>query len=222
MVAIHYAPGELSFKLDNLPDSGTEIQLTYEEGTSAGGEVIVAVDGQGVMSGTIPGAPLLPGSIQLQFLVEQLSNVPSVSKSADDWTTYETTRNVAKQIDDGTDPIYVIPQSVRYNCVVETSLPLDAELIGLDPVRLPPDGKVPIYRAGEIVVISHTATTDAGTTAAGQVINLARDHQAEIVVEDSAGALLASDQYTVDREAGTVTFADPLSLIDANTRLSSF
>ncbi|MFK0571596.1 hypothetical protein [Endozoicomonas sp.] len=100
--AIHYAPGELSFKLDFLPDSGTEIELTYQQGNSAGGEVIVSVDGQGVMSGTIPGAPLLPGSVQLQFLVEQLSNVPSVSKSADDWTTYETTKNVAKQVSDGT------------------------------------------------------------------------------------------------------------------------
>ena len=338
--AIHYAPGELSFKLDFLPDSGTEIQLTYEQGTSAGGEVIVSVDGQGVMSGTIPGAPLLPGSVQLQFLVEQLSHVPNDARKEDDWTSYETTRKVAKQISDDTSggwrgvtgvidyqtgaftilalqdynypefttisnqyhfrvestnttktqtfngdavafrtpgapirqgslqltavrvdngdiitatadfngeinteevvgkidvttgwcelqftdgsspekkPIYVIPQSVRYNCVVETSLPLDAELIGLDPVRLPPDGKVPIYRAGDIVVISHTASTDAGAPIAGQVINLARDHQAEIVVEDSSGALLTSDQYTVDREAGTVTFADPLSLIDAGS-----
>ena len=83
---------------------------------------------------------------------------------------------------DGTKPFYVIPQSVRYNCVVETSLPLDAKLIGLDPVRLPPDGKVPIYRAGDIVVISHTASTDAGTPTAGKVINLSRDHQAEILV----------------------------------------
>ena len=62
----------------------------------------MAVDDQGIMSGTIPGAPLLPGSIQLQFLVEQLSNVPSVSRKVDDWTTYQTTRNVAKQIDDDT------------------------------------------------------------------------------------------------------------------------
>ncbi|WP_422445442.1 hypothetical protein [Endozoicomonas sp. ALB091] len=448
--AIHYAPGELSFKLDNLPDSGTEIQLTYEEGTSAGGEVIVTVDDLGVMSGTIPGAPLLPGSIQLQFLVKQLSNVPNGARLEDDWTTYQSTRNVAKQISDdtsggwrgvtgsinyqtgaftilalenynypewrvrtyggngrirevevtnvpkvqtftgntitaiaqasglshapynenitspeltidllplmdntvllpgsvvfqwngetyfdrdgslyknlstetnagvqvgrvdysgglatlasypsgtvntatiqaaatigvgfginavafrtpgapvrqgslqltavrvdngdvitatadfngdfstsevagnidvttgwceieftdGTDPIYVIPQSVRYNCVVETSLPLDAELIGLVPVRLPPDGKVPIYRAGDIVVISHTATTDAGTPTAGQVINLARDHQAEITIIDANGNYLSPDQYTSDRETGTVTFADPLSLIDADS-----
>ena len=115
-------------------------------------------------------------------------------------------------------PITIIPQSVRYNTIVETSLPLDAELIGLDPVRLPPDGKVPIYRQGDIVVISHTANApfidNNGTPTAGQTINLARDHQAAILVEDSNGIELDSAQYTTDRSAGTLTMADPLSLID--------
>ena len=46
-------------------------------------------------------------------------------------------------------------------------------------------------------------------------VTLARDHQAEIVVQNSAGALLAREQYSVDREAGTITFADPLNLEDA-------
>ncbi|WP_202969976.1 hypothetical protein, partial [Endozoicomonas atrinae] len=99
--AIHYAPGELSFQLDNLPDNGTEIQVDYEEGTSAGGQVNIGIDGQGIMSGTIPGAPLLPGSIQLQFLVEQLSNIEN-DVYGEDWTNYETKRNVAKQISDDT------------------------------------------------------------------------------------------------------------------------
>ena len=444
---IHYAPGELSFELDYLPDDDSEIQIAYEEGTSAGGQVAVTVDGQGVMSGTIPGAPLLPGSVQLQFLVEQKTNVPSSSNKLDNWQTYTATENVAKsifddtaggwrgvtgtidyqtgaftvlalqeynypdwqvewsidnrihaissnsvllmqafngssitalaqasnlshapytesitspeltidllplvenavllpgsvvfewnnvtyfdrdgflyrdintqtnagvqvgQIDysggvvklasypsgsiqpatieaaatigagfqvnavsfrtpgspvrqgslqltavrvdngdiitatanfngeintaevqgsidvqtgacelrftDGTNPIWVIPQSVRYNCIVESSLPLDAELIGLDPVRLPADGRVPIYRAGDIVVISNTETTDLGTPTAGQQVSLSRDHQADILVVDTAGKYLATDQYTVDREAGTITFADPLSLVDS-------
>ena len=61
------------------------------------------------------------------------------------------------------EPIQIIPQSVRYNCIIETSLPMDADLIGLDPVRLPADGKVPIYRPGDIVAISHKNETDAGT-----------------------------------------------------------
>ena len=92
-------------------------------------------------------------------------------------------------------------------------------LIGLDPVRLPADGKVPIYRPGDIVVISHSTDTpivdNSGTPTAGQTISLPRDHQAEILVEDSNGNALAPEQYTTDRKAGSLIFADPLSLIDA-------
>ncbi len=87
--------------MDYLPDDDTEIELQYEEGEAAGGEVSVTVDGQGVMSGTIPGAPLLPGSVQLQFLVQQQSNIPSASQGSD-FTTYESTRNVSKSISDDT------------------------------------------------------------------------------------------------------------------------
>ncbi|WP_252177187.1 hypothetical protein [Endozoicomonas sp. 4G] len=439
----HYAPGELGFVLNALPDQDTEIEIRYEEGEVAGGIVDVQVDGSGLMTGTIPGAPLLPGSVQVQFAVSRQSNVPQhANDRTNDFTTYQTTyqrfksysddgggswrgiagtvdyqtgdfslqatenypypeytvfketsyryelthayttktevfsgntvtskaqgnslshkantdtlsapeltidllpliedpllpgsvilewngelyfdrdgvlyKNVSSQTNagasvgtidytgglatlavyptgtvktatvqaaatisggfkvdalafrtpgapirpgslqltavrvdnaeiitatadfngeiktpevqgvmdattgwceltftDGTDPIFVIPQSVRYNCIVETSLPLDAELIGLDPVRLPPDGQVPIYRPGDIVVISHTQTTDAATLTAGQVITLNRDHQAGVTVEDSQGKTLDPAQYTADREKGTVTFADPLLL----------
>ncbi|WP_422135480.1 hypothetical protein [Endozoicomonas sp. ALD040] len=445
--SVYYASGELGFVLNALPDQGTEIEIQYEEGAVAGGIVDVTVDGSGLVTGTIAGAPLLPGSVQVQFSVDRQSNVPQhASSRSSDYTTYQTTsqrfksygddgngnwRDIAGTIDyqtgnftlqatenysypeytlsresykyrlsytnttktevfsgstvtskaqsnslshqantdtlsapeltidllpliedpllpgsvilewngelyfdrdgvlyknvssqtnagssvgtidytgglatldvypsgtvntatvqaaatisggfkvdavafrtpgapirtgslqltavrvdnaeiitatsdsngdintsevqgtmdattgwceltftNGTDSIYVIPQSVRYNCIVETSLPLDAELIGLDPVRLPPDGQVPIYRPGDIVVISHRQNTDAGTPTAGQLVTLNRDHQAEITVEDSQGQTLDPAQYTTDREAGTVTFADPLLLQDAES-----
>ena len=96
--AIHYAPGELSFTLDYLPDDNTEIKIKYEEGQQAGGQVAVSVDGQGVMTGTIPGAPLLPGSIQLKFLVEQQGQVNNTAGG--ELTTYSTTQSVTKAISD--------------------------------------------------------------------------------------------------------------------------
>ncbi|MES9983173.1 MAG: hypothetical protein ABW115_07175, partial [Candidatus Thiodiazotropha sp. 6PLUC6] len=180
-----------------------------------------------------PGSPVRLGSLQLTAV--RVDNGDIITATADFNGEFDTPEVQGKidtttgwcelQFTDGGSPeekpIFVIPQSVRYNCVVETSLPLDAELIGLDPVRLPPDGKVPIFRAGDIVVISHTASTDAGTPTAGQEVTLTRDHQAEITVEDSSGTLLKADQYTVDREAGTVTFADPLSLVDADSNALS-
>ena len=173
-----------------------------------------------------PGAPLRAGSLQLTAMRADTAEIITATA---DFNGIINTAEVQGKIDasigwaeiqfiEGSSPdkkpVYIIPQSVRYNTIVETSLPLDAELIGLDPVRLPPDGKVPIYRAGDIVVVSHTTSTDAGTPTAGQTISLARDHQAEILVVDSNGTALVPAQYTTNRTAGSLTFADPLSLID--------
>ncbi|UYM16186.1 hypothetical protein [Endozoicomonas euniceicola] len=170
-----------------------------------------------------PGAPVRAGSLQLTAV--RASNADIITATAD-FNGNINTSEVEGKFDattgwcevfftDGTDPIQIIPQSVRYNCVIETSLPMDADLIGLDPVRLPADGRVPIYRPGDIVVISHKKETDAGTPTAGQNFVLTRDHQAEIVVEDSAGKLLDPAQYTADKPAGKLTFADPLLLQNA-------
>ncbi|MFS9669772.1 hypothetical protein, partial [Klebsiella pneumoniae] len=60
------------------------------------------------------------------------------------------------------------------NSVSYFYLPLDADVIGLDPVRLPPDGRVPIYRVGSYIVIGHTGQVGPVTVANGQVINCGR------------------------------------------------
>ena len=55
------------------------------------------------------------------------------------------------------------PSTIRYNAVAYSYLPLNADILGIDPVRLPSDGRVPIYRDGDIVLIMHKATTGAIT-----------------------------------------------------------
>lgn len=111
----------------------------------------------------------------------------------------------------------VNPATIKYDAVAETTLPLDPKLLGLNPVRLPPNGKVPVFDSGRHLVIFHEETTDiVGTPAAGQTITLSRAKQSYVEVIDVNGARLAFNQYTADKEAGTITFADPLSLIDRN------
>ena len=88
--------------------------------------------------------------------------------------------------------------SVLFNCVVETTLPIDANLIGLDPVRLPPDGRVPIYQSADVVVLSHWAEADIGTPSAAQVVSAGRTFLAEVQLLDSLGTALDPAQYTVD------------------------
>lgn len=108
----------------------------------------------------------------------------------------------------------VVPTTVRYSAVSYTFLPLDAELVGLDATRLPSDGRVPQFNLGDVVVVSNTQSTEIVTATAGQVIDFGRVNQAEAWVEGANGNRLAPDQFTLDTEAGTLTFADPLSLVD--------
>jgi hypothetical protein len=108
-----------------------------------------------------------------------------------------------------------VPSSLTYSAIILSQLPLDAEIVGLDPVRLPSDGRVPIFEAGYAVVIANTIVTDnASSGVDGAVITLTRDHQAEIVLKDADGTLVRGIEYTVDLVAGTVTLANPFNFVD--------
>lgn len=57
-------------------------------------------------------------------------------------------------------PYSVSASTIIMNCVVTSYLPLDPDLLGLNPVRLPLDGKVPIFRDGYIVVLHNSLEED--------------------------------------------------------------
>lgn len=106
----------------------------------------------------------------------------------------------------------VIPSSIRYSAVAWKFLPLAAEIIGMDAVRLPPDGRVPVYHAGDLIMVHHTQEQAKPSLSAGQVLDAGRTRIARAWIEDSEGKALDCDLYTVDREAGTLTMASPLDL----------
>ncbi len=109
--------------------------------------------------------------------------------------------------------IAVDASTIKYNAVVYTQMPLSADVLGLDPVRLPMDGRVPIIRAGDVVVVHSTQIdTLPNPVSAGQTITLSRDKLASVVLEDSEGAKVDPALYTTNRETGSVTLADPLDL----------
>lgn len=113
-----------------------------------------------------------------------------------------------------TSPVYA--NSMRYDAVAETSLPLDPELLGLNPIRLPSDGRVPVFKAGYILVIFNEVETpvDGGTPTANQVQVLTRDRQALIEVVDTNNKRLDPTEYVADRETGTLTFNSDVALVD--------
>lgn len=104
-------------------------------------------------------------------------------------------------------PWPVDPTTLRYNSVAYFYLPLDADIIGLDPVRLPPDGRVPIYRAGTYVVIGHTGVVPAATYTAGQTINCARERLSRVYLIGADGQLIRTG-YTPNLDAGTIAVTD--------------
>jgi len=109
--------------------------------------------------------------------------------------------------------IPVDASTIKYNAVVYTSMPLSADILGLDPVRLPMDGRVPIIRSGDVIVIHNTQSdTLPNPLSAGQTVTLSRDKLACVTLVDSEGTTVDPALYTVNREAGTVTLADPLDL----------
>lgn len=101
----------------------------------------------------------------------------------------------------------VLPETIRYNAVAYSYLPLDADILGIDPVRLPSDGRVPIYRAGDVVMVMHTAETAPQSVINGGTINLGRTRIGWIRVIDATGKS-AVGGYNLDRAMGIVTFSD--------------
>lgn len=107
----------------------------------------------------------------------------------------------------------VLPDTLRYSTVVLSNLPLDADLLGLDPVRLPSDGKVPICRPADVDVLHHTGVYNAGTPVAGSTINVGRTGLGTLWLEDVNRKKLDPALYVADLDAGTATMAADLSLV---------
>lgn len=111
-------------------------------------------------------------------------------------------------------PAPVTAQSLFYNAVSFKQIPLDPDILGLDPVRLPADGRVPIMRDADILVLTHTQKDLISSPTAGQVISAGRDKLHDAWIEDDNAVRLDPAQYTLDKEAGTATLADPFSAVD--------
>ncbi|WP_437884191.1 hypothetical protein, partial [Pseudomonas sp. LRF_L74] len=188
--AVGFSVTSATFRTSGAPLRSASTQITAVRADTA--EVVSAVADangnfdSGIIQGTVD---ITTGIVRLRFTTD-----------ADDETTASD--------------IPVIPLLTRYNAVVQTQLPLAADLLGLDPVRLPADGRVPIYRDGDVVVIHNTVETNVESPDAGGTIQLPRQQQAAIEVVDVNGTALSADSYSVDRELGTVTWANPLVLQD--------
>ncbi|RKR79623.1 hypothetical protein [Marinobacter nauticus] len=163
------------------------------------------------------GSPLRQGSLIINATTESGEEV-SVQAAQDGTITH--TAITAGSVDHETGIVSIewaeaiFPTSLKYSAVAYSYLPLDPGLLGLDPTRLPSDGRVPIFLPGDVGVFSHTIETEVASPIAGATLTFTRDHQAEVWVKGDNGLVLDEAAYTVDRVAGTLTWADPLNLQD--------
>lgn len=98
-------------------------------------------------------------------------------------------------------------ETLRYNAVAYSYLPLDADVLGLDPVRLPSDGRVPIYKPGRVLLIHNTQTLPPQYVSNGQTVYCGRQLLARLRLFGADG-LQIDTGFTKSLDAGTLTLTN--------------
>lgn len=153
-------------------------------------------------------APLKTGVFQLQS-GDLIGSANDAGDLTGDYTgSFDALRGVVRW-----SGAAVAPETLAYNAVMLEYLPLDKSLLGMDTVRLPLDGKVPIYRAGDMLVVHNTLKTQLpNPLVKGTAYSLGRERIASVRVKDALGALVPSSLYTSDLDPGMLTVPTGTSL----------
>lgn len=113
---------------------------------------------------------------------------------------------------EGYSPWYVSATSLRYNTVYLEYLPLEASILGLNTARLPLDGKVPVYRSGDLCVVHNTLTLELPNPLVKGTAYAMRERLASVRVKDALGVVVPDTKYELDLNTGTITFPVGISI----------
>ena len=194
-----------TWRIPSAPIRPSSLQITATPLT--GGQLNVRADNDGKLSG---GA--IEGKIDYETGVVRIRFgkwVVAAGNESKYWYNADAVR------DDGKiwQPLQVYADSIRYNAVSYAYLPLDTTAIGIDAVRLPADGRVPIFRRGDMIVIGHRLSDDLGSAhSAGKTVQLSRGDLDSICLRDAKNQAIEAKWYDYDLQAGTITWATPLDL----------
>ncbi|WP_199026649.1 hypothetical protein [Ralstonia sp. ASV6] len=232
---INYATGEVSITT-YTPGGGNGVSLL---------SLLTTVTGQPVdfLSFRVPQAPVVPGSLQLQFSPVTGGTVTATSNpdgtitgtNCFGYINYQTGvvnmrfgrmvtaagnesaiwYNPDAVTTDGKifKPYPIFANTATYNAVAYSYLPLDSSILGLDPVRLPVDGRVPIFQKGYVVVVHHTEQIPFPNANAGTKVSATRVRLAVGRVIDSSVPYKVVDpsMYSTDLNAGTCTLGGSIN-----------
>lgn len=206
--AAHEHTAQLSFRTASAPlrPGGLVLQFVWAEG---GGTVTVTATTDGLIS-----AADVMGKVDYQTGIVRIL--------FGHWTTaagheLEWWYHPDLVTDDGKiwQPRAIQADTLRYAAVAYSYIPLDKDILGIDPVRLPTDGRVPIFRVGDVAVVHHTADASLTSLTVPQTIDLGRTRLSRVWLFDEGAddARVATTHYTVDLDAGTVTLTDAAGLV---------
>lgn len=183
-----------------LAPGGFVLLLTDTQGNS----LTATADPDGLLVGThlLGRLDYLTGVYEIQFGDFVLDSSLTPAQKLEWW--YDPADVGAVQADKIWRPWPVDPTTLRYNSVAYYYLPIDADILGLDPVRLPPDGRVPMIRRGGHLVIGHSGKVGPAAVSNGQTIDTGRERLSRVRITGADGAVIQTG-YTADLDAGTVT-----------------
>ncbi len=192
-------PGSFSIRATPVESGGAAISITDD-----GGAVYAAGEADGVIN-------YETGVVQVRWGEWVNDGDLTPEEKEEIWYTAEAVveRNGVDQI---FRPRPVYADTITYNAVGYSYLPLSAELLGLDPVRLPSDGRVPVLQVGDMALVQHHTVHTVSTPPAGGTVDTELTGVARARVYDSLGAAVPPSRYSLDQSTGIVTWANPLDL----------
>ncbi len=197
-VAGEMLSSEFVFRTAAAPLKPSSFSIRFSRATGGVQNVTAAPDGSIVAAGVVGVVDYQTGICQLNFG----EFVTAAGNEAQPW--YNAGAVVGGQI---WRPAAIAVSTLRYTAVAYTYLPLGEDVLGVDPVRLPQDGRVVILKRARVLVVHHTKSETPQTVANATVINTGRTLLSWLKVYGANGTEIVNG-FTKNLNAGTVTFSD--------------
>lgn len=207
--SVDYTTGSIVVTLGALPDVGSHVLfgMGSDEVLVSSAELVFRIDGAPLALNSV--SVLVPVTADRSILMQSQADGTITGQLPDGTIDYQTGMvriRFGSSVFYSTSPLLCTAVGIR-------KIPLGADLIGVDPVRMPSDGRVPLLSAGQSVVIHHTETTVLPTgLSGGQQVSLPRDQLAWVEISDALGQRVAADRYSVDLVSGVITWGNPINL----------
>jgi hypothetical protein len=185
-----YAASDAVVQMPSRPlrPGSVQIMVTQSNGTALS---VTAPE-----SGTIDATDLagivdpLTGILHLRF-----GNWVTAAGHESEW--WYDTRNIRSSDGKIWKPTPVLIGTLRFNAVVTSYLPLNAEEIGINPSRFPGDGKIQWVQAGDDAVIhNEQSAAISGPIAPGQTVSAGRNRLYQVRVLDANGLIVPASNTT--------------------------